>query len=72
MIIDPYGEVLSEIKSFEDEITISKLTKDKIQLSGGWRYKNARRPELYKNIIGGHHNSDTTPVWMKGKTAKDG
>jgi predicted amidohydrolase len=72
MIIDPYGEVLSEIKSFEDDITISKLTKDKIQLSGGWRYKNARRPELYKNIIGGHHNSDTTPVWMKGKTAKNG
>ncbi|MDR9458124.1 MAG: nitrilase-related carbon-nitrogen hydrolase, partial [Salegentibacter sp.] len=71
MIIDPYGEVLSEIKSFEDEITISKITKDKIQLSGGWRYKNARRPELYKDIIGGSHKSDTTPVWMKEKTAKD-
>ena len=65
MIIEPYGAVLSEIKSFGNDITISKITKEKIQLSGGWRYKNARRPELYKDIIGGNHTSDTTPVWMK-------
>ncbi len=65
MIIDPYGEVVSEIKSFEDEITISTLTKDKIQLSGGWRYTRARRPELYTDIIGQAHTSDTTPVWMQ-------
>ncbi len=65
MILDPYGEVLSEVKSFEDDITISKITKEKIQLSGGWRYKNARRPELYSSIIGKAHNSDTTPIWMK-------
>lgn len=68
MIIDPYGEVLSEIKSFENDIAISKITKEKIRLSGGWRYKNARRPELYKNIIGRDHKSDTTPIWMKDKT----
>lgn len=64
MIIDPYGEVLSEIKSFEDEITISKITKEKIKLSGGWRYRNARRPEIYKEIIGREHKSDTSPVWL--------
>lgn len=68
MIIDPYGEVLSEIKSFENDIVVSKITKEKIRLSGGWRYKNARRPELYKNIIGRDHKSDTTPIWMKDKT----
>jgi predicted amidohydrolase len=71
MIIDPYGEVLCEIISFEDEIVTSKITKDKIKLSGGWRYKNARRPELYRDIIGGEHKSETAPVWLKGKTAKD-
>lgn len=70
MIIDPYGDVLSEIKSFENDITISKITKEKIQLSGGWRYKNARRPELYRDIIGRNHESVTTPVWMNEKTAK--
>ncbi|MDD4246092.1 MAG: nitrilase family protein [Dysgonamonadaceae bacterium] len=69
MIIDPYGEVLSEIKSFENDIAISKITKEKIRLSGGWRYKNARRPELYKNIIGKDHKSDTTPIWMKDRSS---
>ncbi|SDS91635.1 Predicted amidohydrolase [Maribacter dokdonensis] len=65
MIIDPFGEVLSEIKSFEDEISISKLTKEKISLSGGWRYKKARRPDLYRDIIGANHDSKTIPIWMK-------
>ncbi|WP_431121086.1 nitrilase family protein [Flagellimonas flava] len=65
MILDPYGEVLSEIKSFEDDITVARITKDKIQLSGGWRYKNARRPELYRDIIGQPHESETSPVWLK-------
>lgn len=65
MILDPYGELLTEVKSFEDDIAISTITKDKLALSGGWRYKNARRPELYKDIIGKEHQSDTSPVWMK-------
>lgn len=64
MILDPYGEVLSEIKSFEDEITVANITKEKIPLSGGWRYKNARRPELYRDIIGKEHTPQTKPVWL--------
>lgn len=35
MIIDPYGEILAEIKSFENDIAISKITNAKVQLSGG-------------------------------------
>ena len=70
MIIDPYGEVLSEIRSFEDDITVAKVTKDKLPLSGGWRYKKARRPELYKDILGQDHRSATTPVWMKERETK--
>ncbi len=65
MIIDPHGEVLSEIKSFENEICLSKLSKDTIKQSGGWRYRNARRPELYKDIIGRDHTSNTSPIWLK-------
>lgn len=67
MILDPFGEVLSEIKSFEDEITISKITKDKLTQAGGYRYKNARRPELYKNIIGKDHEAKLKPIWMAAK-----
>ena len=67
MIIDPYGEILSEIKSFENEITIATLTEDKLTLAGGYRYRNARRSELYGEILGKTHNPTLQPVWMKEK-----
>ena len=65
MVLDPYGEVLSEVKSFEDEITVATITSDKLKLAGGYRYKDARRPELYREIIGADHRSTTKPVWLK-------
>ncbi|MCF6333783.1 MAG: nitrilase family protein [Draconibacterium sp.] len=67
MILDPYGEILAEIKSFDNEITIATLTPDKLKLSGGFRYKNARRPELYRDIIGKDHKSETIPIWLTEK-----
>lgn len=71
MILDPYGEVLSEIRSFDDEITMAKITKEKIPQSGGWRYRNARRPELYADIIGRDHEPKTKPIWMKDKDSSE-
>ncbi len=65
MILDPYGEVLSEIRSFEDEITMATITTDKLKLAGGYRYRNARRPELYRDILSKENQSETKPVWMK-------
>lgn len=64
MIIDPYGEVLSEIRSFDNEISLATITKDKLPLAGGFRYKNARRPELYRDIIGKEHTPKLKPIWM--------
>jgi len=64
MILDPYGEVLAEIKSFDDEITTAVITEDKLKRAGGWRYRNARKPELYKDIIGADNQSETKPVWL--------
>jgi predicted amidohydrolase len=68
LILDPYGEVLSEVKSFENELCTATLTKDKLTLAGGYRYINARRPELYKNIIGAEHSSVTKPTWLYNKS----
>lgn len=65
LILDPYGDVLTEIKSFDDEITIATITEDKLTLAGGWRYKNARKPELYKEILSADHKSETKPAWLK-------
>lgn len=65
LILDPYGDVLTEIKSFGDEIATAIVTEDKLTLAGGWRYRNARKPALYKEILGASHESETKPVWLK-------
>ncbi len=67
MILDPYGEILTETRSFDNEISIATLMADKLTLAGGYRYKNARRPELYKDILGKAHQAATKPVWMQEK-----
>lgn len=71
MILDPYGELLSEVKSFDDEIAVARITKEKLQHAGGRRYRNARRPELYREIIGRDHNPETKPAWMKNNAEGD-
>ena len=65
--VDPYGEILTEIKSFENEISMGTLIPEKLKLSGGYRYRNARRPELFRDIIGREHNSETKPIWLTEK-----
>ncbi|MEM7660526.1 MAG: nitrilase-related carbon-nitrogen hydrolase, partial [Bacteroidota bacterium] len=65
MILDPYGEVLSEARSFDAEIAVATVTKDKLTLAGGYRYKNARRPDLYRDILGADHQPKLKPVWMQ-------
>ncbi len=67
MILDPYGEILSEISTFENDIAVATLTKEKLTLAGGYRYRNARRPELYGEILGKPHQPSLRPVWMKKK-----
>lgn len=65
LILDPYGEILTEIRSFKDAVTLAAITKDKLTLAGGYRYRKARRPELYREILGREHTSATRPVWME-------
>jgi predicted amidohydrolase len=64
MIIDPFGDILTEIRSFENDIISAMVDTEKIKRSGGRRYMNARRPELYRNIIGREHRSETRPIWL--------
>ncbi len=65
MILDPFGDLLCEVKSFEDDLCLATVTEDKLALSGGYRYRNARRPELYKDILGLAHRPVTAPAWLK-------
>lgn len=64
MIIDPFGDVVTECTSFDNEIAIATLHYEAIQNAGGSRYIKARRPQLYKGIIGEDHKSDQKVVWL--------
>lgn len=66
MIIDPFGDVLTECKTLGDDYVIAVLTPEKLIQAGGHRYIQARRPELYKDIIGGPHQSEQKVVWLNG------
>jgi 5-aminopentanamidase len=70
MIIDPFGDILAECRSLDDSYVTAVLTPDKISQSGGYRYLQARRPELYKDIIGQPHQSKQSVIWMNTITYK--
>lgn len=65
MIIDPFGEVIAECRSLANELVIAEITADKLTAAGGFRYLEARRPELYKDIIGMDHESRQKVVWLQ-------
>jgi len=64
MIIDPFGDILAECRSFDDSIVTATIAPEKLIKAGGYRYIKARRPELYKNIIGQEHQSKQTVAWL--------
>jgi predicted amidohydrolase len=64
MIIDPFGNILKECRRIEDEYVTSVLERDKLSLAGGYRYLEARKPELYRDIIGMEHKSQQKVAWM--------
>ncbi|MGN7809001.1 nitrilase family protein [Flavobacterium sp. 22076] len=64
MIIDPFGDILAECRTFDDSFATAVLTPEKCNLAGGNRYIKARRPELYRDIIGQNHQSEQNVVWL--------
>jgi predicted amidohydrolase len=65
MIIDPFGDIVAECRKLDDEVVTTVITSEKLQLSGGYRYRKARRPDLYRDIIGQEHNPEQKVVWLK-------
>lgn len=64
MILDPFGDILAECRTLEDEMVTAVLTGDKLNLAGGYRYRKARKPELYKDILGLDHRSEQKVSWL--------
>jgi predicted amidohydrolase len=64
MIIDPFGDIIAECRTLGDDYVSAILTKEKLSQSGGYRYIKARRPDLYKDIIGQSHVSVQKVSWL--------
>jgi predicted amidohydrolase len=64
MIIDPFGDVIAECRTLGDDIASAVLTPEKLEQAGGYRYLQARRPELYKDIINRDHVSQQKVIWL--------
>jgi len=64
MIVDPFGDILAECRSFEDSFVTAVIIPEKLVQAGGHRYIKARRPELYQHIIGQDHKSEQKVVWL--------
>jgi len=71
MIVDPYGDILAECRALDEDLVTATLTPDKLQQSGGYRYLRARRPDLYRHIIGQAHDPHQQVVWMTDTDAAD-
>jgi predicted amidohydrolase len=65
MIIDPYGDIIAECRNLGDDIATASLIPENLQLAGGARYIQARRPDLYRDILGMDHTSDQKVAWQK-------
>jgi predicted amidohydrolase len=71
MIIDPFGDILAECRKLDDDVVMATLTPEKLKQAGGYRYKQARRPDLYRDIIGQSHVSRQKVVWMKDEVSSE-
>lgn len=65
MIIDPFGDVIAECRRLDNDFTIATITPGKLTDAGAHRYKKARRPELYREIIGRDHVPEQKVAWLE-------
>jgi len=64
MIIDPFGDIIAECRSFDDSFETASIIPENLIQAGGHRYLMARRPDLYKDIIGQPHDPEQKVIWL--------
>ena len=64
MVVDPFGDIIAECRLLDDDIAIATCGRQKIADSGGRRYREARKPGLYGDILSAEHRSNQTVPWM--------
>jgi predicted amidohydrolase len=64
MVLDPFGDVVAECRELGEAMAVAVCSREKLEMAGGFRYKKARRPELYGHIIAKEHESKLAVTWM--------
>ena len=67
MIIDPFGDVIAECRELGNEVVTTTITPWKLEKAGGSRYIKARRPELYREILGKANQPEQKVAWKNNK-----
>jgi predicted amidohydrolase len=67
MILDPFGDVVAECRELGDGIAEAVCMPEKLELAGGFRYRKARRVELYREIVGREHDAKLEVNWLTSK-----
>lgn len=65
MILDPFGDIITEARELNDQVVTATLVPEKLQQAGGHRYIKARRPGLYGEILSKPHQSNQQVAWLK-------
>lgn len=65
MILDPFGDVIAECRTLGDDVAVAVCNPEKLQQAGGYRYRKARRPDLYRDILGQDHTPEQKVVWLE-------
>lgn len=64
MVIDPFGDVLAECRKLDEDMVLAVCTREKLEKAGGFRYRKARRPEVYGEVIAQKNDAQLKVVWM--------
>ena len=65
MILDPFGDIVSECRKLDEDLVTATLHREKLKQAGGYRYRKARRPDLYGQILSQPHVAEQKVAWMK-------
>ena len=64
MILDPFGDIIAECRKLDNDLATATFFAEKLQQAGGFRYRKARRPELYGNILSQPHMPEQKVAWL--------
>lgn len=65
MILDPFGDIIAECRKLDNDLVTATFYPEKLKQAGGYRYRKARRPDLYGAILAQPHKAEQKVAWMK-------